>query len=243
MSKLVEKLQRISEGSSQPIGFRAATSERGQRMLLIAFPQGDPAKVVEAAPVDALLVPIEASSSAHQIATAIGNVLWGAWFKTMSQENIKELEQAGCDFLIFETTMSAAAIRAKEIGKVLRVDPTLGDSSIRAIDKLPIDGVLINQGEPFLTVNQLIDCQRFADLMEKPLLVAAPSSLEPSNLDSLWEAGVDGVVVKLEQEASKEKLLELRKAIDSLPPAAKRGMRKTKALLPHPGVSIPAEEE
>ncbi len=36
MSKLVEKLRQISEGASQPLGFRTGGTSPGQSMLLIA---------------------------------------------------------------------------------------------------------------------------------------------------------------------------------------------------------------
>ena len=247
MSKLVEKLQRISEGAAQPLGFKpASASAPKQRMLLIAtLVQGDMAKAAEAvAPqVDAIVLSSETASAVRPIVETLGDVPWGVWLKTPNQEAIRDFQEAGCDFLVLGATAPASIILEKQLGKLLGVDLNMSDSSIRALGWLPVDGVFISlEEESFLTVRQLVECQRLS-LAEKPLLVVAPDSLRDSDLEPLWEVGVAGVMIKLEGEAVKEKSLSLRRAMDSLPPASKRRGRKERALLPHLETSSSLDEE
>ena len=68
--------------------------------------------------------------------------------------------------------------------------------------------------------------------------------LKQTELQALWEAGVDGVVVEVGVEQPAGRLMELRQAIDSstLPPQRKR--EKPAALVPYtePMVGAVTEE-
>ncbi|GAI03531.1 unnamed protein product, partial [marine sediment metagenome] len=119
---------------------------------------------------------------------------------------------------------------------------------LRAANELPIDAVLIaaeREGEYFLTWRHLMLFQRFAGLLTKPLLASIPLNVTANELQALWEAGVDGVVIEVGAEQPADKLKKLRQTIDKLtfPSPRKRG--KAEALLPHIGreASIVTEEE
>jgi hypothetical protein len=75
--------------------------------------------------------------------------------------------------------------------------------------------------------------QRFADLLTKPLLVSIPLIVTTSELQALWEAGVNGVVVEVGVGQPAERLKELRKIIDNLAFPSPRKREKAKALLPY----------
>jgi hypothetical protein len=62
-------------------------------------------------------------------------------------------------------------------------------------------------------------------------------------VESLWQAGVDGLVIRLETQGQRAKLLELRRAIDDLPPAVKRQRGEVEALLPCVGEADAELEE
>jgi hypothetical protein len=59
-------------------------------------------------------------------------------------------------------------------------------------------------------------------MVDKPLLVATKQEMTDKEIRSLWEAGVDGVVVKIEEKQPQERLTRLSQAIKGLPPRRKR---------------------
>ena len=91
MSRLVDKLKKISQDAPQPMGFRAAQSATPKpKMLLIASltraETGNAADYVAGA--DGGLVIISASSEAKALkeaSEAAPDIPWGAWLKGSSQ--------------------------------------------------------------------------------------------------------------------------------------------------------------
>ena len=156
--------------------------------------------------------------------------------------------KAGCDFVVFPAANTPLAIlQDDEVGKILEVEVSLSEGLLRAVDELPVDGVLITgeaKRDYFLTWHHLMTFQRFADLLTKPLLVCVPSKVTANELQALWKAGVDGIVVAVGVEPPAGKLNELRQTIDKLafPP---RNWAKAEALLPYirGEEKIVAEEE
>jgi len=69
--------------------------------------------------------------------------------------------------------------------------------------------------------------------LTKPLLVSTPSNVSTNELQVLWEAGVSGVVVRIESEQPTGRLKELRQAIDKIAFTATRKSKKPKPLLPY----------
>jgi len=68
--------------------------------------------------------------------------------------------------------------------------------------------------------------------------------MSKQDLGELWEAGMAGVLVKVDGGA-KEELSGLRQAIDALPLSRRKGKERAEALLPPPGEEeiTPVEEE
>ena len=153
--------------------------------------------------------------------------------------DIKQILKVGCDFIVFPSANTPLAIpQNDEVGKIVEVESSLSEGLLRAVNELPIDAVLIigEQGEGyFLTWQHLMLFRRFADLLTKPLLVSIPSNVMAGELQALWEAGVEGVVVEITAEQSQDRLKELRQIIDGLafPSPYRRG--KAEPLLPNTG--------
>ncbi len=200
---------------------------------------------------DAGLLPISKLSSGREtlrkIAQAVPDIPWGGWLRDVSQREMKQMKRVGCDFVVFPAANTSLAIlQNTEVGKILEVEASLSEGLSRTIDELPVDAVLIAGEEKegyFLTWQHLMLFWRFANSLAKPLLVSVPSTVVASELQVLWEAGVDGVVV----EAGAGGLTELRQAIDKLTFSPLRRRRKAEALLPYisagPGVATETEEE
>jgi hypothetical protein len=249
MSKLVDKLQSLSKSSTTPIGFHPSVSEsKRPAMLLIAGLSGTKvkeAKIVTDANADAGLILSEGPSASvvKQMVEAVGDIPLGVFVKGMSEEKINELARLGYDFLVFDIKAAAAVLHKEELGKFLMIEPSLDQGFVRAINSLDVDGVFINsKGEdPFVAVEHLLVCQRFVELLEKPVIMALPSLVTKAELTSLWQAGVDGIVVPSTQ--SVEALTELKKMIGGLPRGARGRRAKADVKLPNYGGLVASEED
>jgi hypothetical protein len=202
-----------------------------------------------------LLLISELSSGAEAIKAvlqAASDIPWGGWLKDGGREEITQIVNAGCDFVVFPAAGTALTVlHGEEVGKILEVAVSLGDGLLRTADKLPVDAVLIT-GEPgegdILTWQHLMQFQRSADLLTKPLLASVPSNITVSELEALWVAGVDGVIVEAGDKQPVGRLMELRQAIDSLTLPSQRKRGKPAVIAPYVGggvdrVSEEPEEE
>lgn len=253
MSKFVDKLERVYRTSEPAIGFkRAGSASLNQPLVLVAsLPQAkaEIAKIVADSGVDAGLIAGKdfTVKNLKQLITVMGDIPLGVSVEGMGQEEIAGFVGSGCDFVVFNLRTPVATLESEEIGKVLEVRYSLDQGLVRAINglQLPVDAVLITGevDEPFITVERLLICQRFAGLLDKPLLITLPFPITASELSSLWRDGVNGVVVSSEHPV--EILAELRKAIDSLPQGGRQQFRRRAAVLPHLGteMGVSAEEE
>ena len=254
MSKLVEKLESLAEGKAQPMGFAAAVARaKTAPMLLIASLTGPALDTTgpDMAGADAVLVTIgdvsELEGSLAEKVKGLGDMPWGVSLRSVSGEGVKQLADLGCDFVIFDAAQSPPLLLQEEdMGKVIALDPSLSDSLLRAMERLPVDAVFVAEGSegPALSVYHLLVYQRLASLVRHPLLTPAPAELGKGDMEGLLEAGVRGVVVELAKKRSVGKLAELRRAIDSLPTARKR-RGKVDVLLPRLAESreLPEAEE
>ena len=251
MSQVIERLQLLSRAAAQPMGFRVATMSRSPSMMLIAsLSQPDAEAAAIAAQADALLIYQENLSpqdkSLRQMIKAIGKTPWGVCISGAGNEEISQLIQIGCDFLVFAAAVTPISVlQEKGIGKILEIESPPDESLVGTVDNLPLDAVLIRESaedEPFLSVQCLMICHHLAELSRKPLLLVAPSGLTGDDLEALWIAGVDGVVWDIEGVEGRERLPQLQQAIKALPPAAKRQRGKPEILLPYLSEAMEEEE-
>lgn len=259
MSRFIDKLNRLSKAEPQPMGFRAAqpASPKPKIQLIASLAQDDAEKLVGyVTGADAGLLRISKLSSGtkalQKISQAVSDIPWGGRLESSSPEDIKQMTMAGCDFVVFPaTTTPLATPQNGEVGKILEVEASLNEGLLRATNELPIDAVLIAGEEKegyFLTWQHLMLFQRFADLLTKPLLVFIPSKATTDELQALWEAGVEGVVVEVTTGQAQDRLKELRQAIDKLTFPSPRKHEKVEPILPRTGrepnkVTTEEEEE
>ncbi len=259
MSTLMDKLKRESQAVSSPMGFRAtpAAVSKPKMLLIASLAQADLDSVADhMAGADAGLLDVSKSGSGaeviREVLTAAPDIPWGGRLKDGDEEEITQIVNAGCDFVVFPASSTAWAILQREkVGKILEVAVSLDEGLLRAIDKLSVDAVLLGgeqEERRTLTWHQLMQFQRCADLFTKPLLASVPSNVTASGLQALWVAGVDGVVVEVGAGQPAGKLMELRLALDkaTLPSPRKRG--PAAGLVAHLGgtvgsVSAEPEEE
>ena len=257
MSRFIDKLNRLSQAESQSMGFRATqpTSPRPKIQLVASLAQESVESLTDyVAGADAGLLRISKLRSGvktlQKMSQAVSDIPWGGWLQGSSLEGTKQMLKVGGDFVVFPATSTPLALHQNdEVGKILEVEASLSEGLLRAANELPIDAVLIASEEKesyFLTWQHLMLFQRFADLLIKPLLVSIPSTVTASELQALWEVGVDSVVIEVTPEQPQGRLRELRQTIDKLPFPAPRKRGKTEALLPRISrepSTVTAEEE
>ncbi|MFC1925323.1 hypothetical protein ACFLW2_01340 [Chloroflexota bacterium] len=239
MSRLIKRLRQVSESVAPSLGFKTASTSPAQTMLLIAtLPKSDASQIAEIADagIDAVLVRsrelAEELQTLRQMSDSIGDIPWGVWPDVMTGEDIKELCNMGGDFITFAAPEAPAALLGEEIGKVIKLSPPLDDGLIRTINQLPIDAVLLDfrgEGES-ITVSHLMDCQRLAGSIHKPLMVAIEQMPDDKEIQALWEAGVNGVVIEVAEESQPD-FAGLRQAIISLPQTRRKSAARG-AMLP-----------
>ena len=256
MSRFIDKLNQVSRVVPQSMGFRKAQPVSGKPKILLIVSLagasvGGLADYVVGADAGLLRIPKLSSGAKtlREMSQAVPDIPWGGWLKNIDKGGIKQMAKAGCDFVVFPAANTPLALlQNDEIGKILEVESSLSEGLLRAVNELPIDAVLIagEQGEGyFLTWHHLMLFQRFADLLTKPLLASIPPNVTANELQALWEAGVDGVVIEVGAGQPVERLKELRQTIDKLVFPLQRKRGKAEALLPHIGreSSIVTEEE
>ncbi len=259
MSRFVDRLNQLSRAEPQPIGFRTAqpVSPKLKIQLVASLAQeGVESLANYVTGADAGLLRISKISSGtktlQKMSQAVPDIPWGGWLQASGRGEIKQMTKAGCDFVVFPATNTPLTIlQNDEVGKILEVEASLSEGLLRAVNELPIDAVLIagEQGEGyFLTWQHLMLFQRFADLLTKPLLASIPLDVTAGELQALWEAGVDGVVVEVMAGQPQDRLKELRQVIDELAFPSPRKGQKAEPLLPRIGretsvTSVEEEEE
>ena len=248
MSKFVDNLHNISKASVSSIGFHATTHrEKSSPMLLIAGLAGTGVKSAEAIAsvnVDAGLVLNGdfKKGGLKRMIKVLGNIPLGVVVNETAKDKLDELIGSGCDFVVFDMRTPVAVLEKEEVGKFLMIEPSIDMGMVKAINSLDVNGVFINKGEePFITVKQVLICQRFSELLDKPLLVTLPSIITSAELSNLWKAGVDGIVVPPAQPV--EAFSNLRKMINKLPSETNRRQAKVGVVLPRYGGDVAGEEE
>ncbi len=244
MSKFIDKLKQATTAAPQSLGFKVEPSASSKpRMLLVASlsvaHDENLAEYVSGA--DAGLLMISRLSSGlkdiKKVSQAVSGIPWGGWLRNTGGK-IVPTAKLDCDFVVFPAvTTSLAAVPNEEMGRILEVESSLDEGMLKAVNELPVDAVLIgDENKEGLTWHHLMLVQRFADLLTKPLLASIPSKVTAGELQAIWEAGVNGVVVEVGVGHPVNKVSELRQAVDKLAfPGQSKRRKATGALLPYVG--------
>ena len=255
MSQLIDKLNRISKAMPQPMGFKAAqpASLKSQMLLIASLTHAEKVDSLAdyVADADAVLLNITKSSwqpkALQRIIQALPDIPWGEWLGEIGEKRLGTMIEVGGDFIVFPAASTVLAVpQDDKVGKILHIEASLSEGSLKAVNELPVDAVLIGtEQEDHLTWNHLIRFQRFADLLTKPLLVSVLSTVTANELKAIWEAGVDGVIVEVSTAQPAGRLKKLRQAIDDLASLPPRKRGKAEAVIPHIGgeIGIPTEED
>lgn len=241
MSKLIEKIKRQQERPATPIGFgRTVAAGAKPSILLIAKVKpensGNPVKSIEGA--DAII--LDAGDSGltadklPKITKPLGETPWGVTLDE-SEETVKSLEEKGSDFIVLSPTSPVTILSKNDkTGLILQVDPSMDDGLLRAVSDLPVDAVLATdslEDNGKLQYHHLMILRHLAVMVGKPLLVPTPAGISKDELQALWDAGIEAVVVTVDI-AKDENLKGLHEMAVSLPPRAEHHKNRMGVLLP-----------
>jgi hypothetical protein len=244
MGDLLDKFERASKGTVQPLGFGAAAKrEKVAPMLLIgAIDAGDDAqaKLAIDAGLDAVIVARQSTvkkSAINSSIKAAKDSVVGVW-----QDEASENIPAGVDFQVFSSQSTPiGALGGENRTNVMQVVPELEDGLLKTIEHLPVDVFLVSLADAeVLTVSQLMRLARVRGVTSRWLLAHLGKLPTKAELEQLREAGVSGVVIDLAKQdlaGLKECLAVLLELPHDIP---KRNKHGNVATLPAAGLRTPA---
>lgn len=209
MSKLADLMRRAARQEVRPIGFAVTTVQRQPTMLVLARVASAQAADAAARGADAVIL-----TDGHTLTADLGRVLWGSEAPVASRDEVRALREAGGGFLVFDADITpAAALLEDEIGYLMRIDPAAPDTFLRAVETLPLDGLLVPSLDGALTVRRTLDLRRISSFTRKMLVLGVAPAIDPVDLEALRDCGVIGVVVE-----GLEAVTAVRAKVDALPP-------------------------
>ena len=247
MSKFAEKLKRVYKGTAPVLGFLKSGGEEIPQMLVVANLGGVSTRASKAVVgADAVVISGQGMGAENfrQLREALDDIPLGLSLEGVKHEDIATLVNLGCDFVVFDVKTPLEVVKKEGIGRILKIEPALDLGLVRAINLLPlaVDGVLLTGEDSPVTIERLLVCQRFSDLLDKPLLVTLGPSVNSDELGSLCQAGVKAVV--LAEGLTARALAEVKKVIACLPKQVKRRTRSTPTLPQiRPESAAPEREE
>jgi len=246
VSKLVERLQRVSDGApQQPLGFaRPAAPERFLPLVLIAHvtnPSDKVTSTVIKSGAEFVIVPFEPgrSRARSKEPVGIGKTPWGIRAAGVSEAHHEQLKSAGCDFIVIDTEATPIRLLGDEdVAAIAAVATDTEDRVLRAIDSLPYEAVLVD-AEPVdtLTVRTMLEYSALATGLGQNLLVPASPKWGREEFEQLRDAGFAGIVVSVGTAADAEALVGVKDAIEQIPSRSRRREDRPRARVPQLNVS------
>jgi hypothetical protein len=248
MSKFADKLKHCHQNIAPSIGFRKSVTESETvPMLLIpdltgageknsknAVKGGVDAAIVNSAKADA--------AACQKLASTLGDIPLGILFEGSNVEKIADYADSGCDFIIFEPNATLETIATMKSGNFLLINKSMLLNMVRAINELTpsMDGVLVSNENTAITIEFLLICKSYSDLLDKPLIASVNSSITNDELITLYESGIKGLIVPGDLPA--DRITGFKKVISELPKTIKQKTRRN-ALLPQLGSVSSSEDD
>ena len=188
MSKLTQKLERLGEDYNLPIGFSTSKTpnQKSAYLMLIkqvALKDMDRKPSLSKNRTDALIVSVNNHKNSYlsRISELAGDHIWGVRSNSINSNDLDIIYKSNCDFVVFDPDhTSAEIINNDDIGKIVTINHGITEDAARAINELPIDGVLFSPKEtsvPF-TVQNLMEIQMVQSLIDKPFMLFTSSSIQ-----------------------------------------------------------------
>lgn len=238
MSRLIDTIEKAGQQSAPPLGFGAAAGKEqaAPDMVLIESVRPDQVDDAAGSPADAIVV--EDRGAMDGSPQGLEERIWGVRSASFSLEQCTDLRDKGCDFVVFESLQThAALLNDEDLGVIAAVPAGMDEESVRALVDLPVDGVLLTPplNDLPLTMEALMEVQALRGLTDKPLLIEVSDGVDSATLESLRLAGVNALIVG---HGSGE-AARVRQALLSLPRRRERPKPRG-ALVPHSSTPTPS---
>ena len=255
MSKLLDLLQRISDGAPAPLGFGAARAETLPGLALVgrvdrpgtgSWPSGLPDS---AASLDAVIVEgARGTDYVKQLGDLLLDVPWGPGLAAPDAEDVQACREGGADLLAISLECSAAALAGDDdLACLVSVTPDLSDRELRAAAALPVDGFILDMSSvtgPW-TLQDLVTVGTLTRRTDKHVLVQVSSPPGKEDLEALRDMGVSGLIVEITAGNSGD-MASLKAVLRSMPRPRSRRRERLRATVPGSGFapsSPPSRED
>ena len=214
MSKLSERMRRAARTDARSVGFTPVATAPQPTMLVVVEMSGkDTAASVEGA--DALLFP-DSAPEADLKAAAAGAIPVGVRLTKGDRARVAALKEAGVDFVVLDEESAASALMEEDVCYILQIAGEPSDTDLRALDALPLEGLLAPPVDGALTIRRSINMRRFVAFARKPLMLPVSGEADAADLEALRELNVLLLLAPATAAAG------LRERVMALPPRRRR---------------------
>ena len=237
MSKLIDLIGRLGQQSAQQIGFSALAGKSGAlpTMALIASTSattviGD-LKAVGPEVVDAVVLESDDDLSGAE-SNEFQDLTWGVVSRSMNNDGLESLVAAGCDFLLGDLqSIPAAAVSYPDLAVILALEEPVDRETSCAIQSLGVAGSWNVSGVGMSEVGfeGLVAAAMIGASTGGVMLINGTAEMSVSDLTALRDAGVDAVVVPLEDH---ELVRQFSDSISKMPPRRRSESRRLAATAP-----------
>jgi hypothetical protein len=241
MERLGDILTRTLQTVQPAMGFRPVAVSRPKMVLAATINElpSDAAAFLKGAD----LVIFGEDISPKQIKSTLKRALqvpWGLWLKEGSQP--LEAGSAAADFVLFDPGKTGLDLMSEEkLQRIISVDASLDNALLHTISSLPVEAVyLLRYSSAELSWLELMQLRRLSELINKPLLVPVAITTPGLQLRTLWEAGVDGVVIAA---AAAGEIGEFRRMLDGIDLPARRKWHRARPTVPQIGLTAAVRRE
>ena len=244
MSKLLDLLERIRDGSPAPLGFGAARTETLPGMALVGRAsrvtrpsRGRRPRGLSRAAVASLDAAIVDRGGSTDYLTEMGILLadlpWGAAVAELSAADAALLRESGADLVVATPDSAAAALTGEEnLARLLAASTDWDDRELRAVAALPVDAFILDLKEvtgPW-TLADLVRVGSISRRVDKYVLVEVSLPPVAADLEALRDTGVSGLVVDI-SNLSQTALAALKADLRAMPrPRPRRRERRAATL-------------
>ena len=244
MSKLLDLLQRIGDGSPAPLGFGATRAETLPGMALVGLVSADHqaglAAAAQAGLNAAILSGLSGADAIKALSESGSAIPWGLQAAALAADEAQASRDAGADLLAFSLDSAASAITGEDdLARMVSLAPDLSDRELRAVAALPVDCFTIDMtavSGPW-TLQDLVTVGSISRRTDKHVLVQVSAVPADPDLEALRDMGVAGLIIDL-AVISSEALAGLKAALLEMPRPRRRRDR-IRATVPGPSPSAP----
>ena len=236
MSRFLDQLERISQNAPTPMGFGVTRAERTPGMALVALVSDNHAEgcaaIADLAPDGAVLLGIDGPAGLDSMKNILTSAPWGVHCESLTPEDAKAYQEAGCDLLTFglEETR-ASALSSDELARVLCIEPRLSNRQARAIDALPVDVLLVDMRDHSggWTLANIATVAGVSRRVDKYVLLHLSQPPEKTDLEAIRNIGVQGLAIDV-GATTLDSLRELKTNLLGMP--RQRPRQRGRAVVP-----------